>query len=78
MKDTSSSPLPKSGGQALDKSGVSNGDFIDKKGTPSGESAMFNKLPPGEDIDMQEVTDIRPLSLKIWEGGLGYPGDGWT
>jgi hypothetical protein len=33
--------------------------YINKKGTPSGESAEFNKLPPGQDIDKQEVSAVK-------------------
>ena len=77
-KNTAGSPLPTSGGKSLDKTGVNNSDYIDKKGTPSGEGSMFNHLPPGEDIESQKVADIHALSLKTWEGGLSFPGDGWT
>lgn len=56
--------------------------FITKKGTPSGESAMFNKLPPGDQIGNQVNSDLAgpegaeanmPMK-KITP--LGYPGSG--
>lgn len=72
------SVLPKSGGQTLDKAGVNNTGYITKKGTPYGVDAMFNSLPPGMDINDQELIDSRDLPFETYKGGLGYPGDGWT
>lgn len=50
--------------------------FITKKGTPSGEGAMFNKLPPGDDIDNQEVAEISKGMPMKKITPLGY-GDGF-
>lgn len=69
--------LPKSGGESLDKSGVHNDNYLVKKGTPYGVDVLFNSLPPGMDITDQEMADIREEPVKMWNGGLGYPGDGW-
>ena len=77
MKMTKTTVLPRSGGEVLDRSGVNDSGYIDKKGTPSGEGAMFNKLPPGEDITAQEVADIPEVPYKQLID-KSYPGDGWT
>jgi hypothetical protein len=69
--------LPSSGGQSLEKSGIQDDGYLVKKGTPWGVNAMFNSLPPGMDIEDQELTDQRKLELKTVTG-LGYPGDGWS
>jgi hypothetical protein len=71
------SVLPSSGGGSLDKAGIHNEGYLVKKGTPHGVNAMFNSLPPGMDIEDQELTDQRKMELKTIVG-LGYPGDGWT
>jgi hypothetical protein len=71
--------LPKSGGQTLDKAGINDSGFITKKGTPEGLDARFNYLPPGMNIEDQQNADIRDDGkVKIWSGGLSYPGDGWS
>lgn len=69
--------LPKSGGQAVEKTGVKDSGYLTKKSTPSGMEAKFNKLPPGMNIEDQEVCDIRSMQMKTVTN-LGYPGDGWT
>jgi hypothetical protein len=69
--------LPSSGGKSLDKAGIQNNGYLVKKGTPYGVNAMFNSLPPGMDIEDQELTDQRKMELKTVVG-LSYPGDGWT
>lgn len=69
--------LPSSGGGSLDKSGIHNDGYLVKKGTPHGVNAFFNSLPPGMDIEDQELTDQRTMELKTVVG-LSYPGDGWT
>lgn len=74
---TDNIPLPASGGQTLDKSGVKASGYLDKKGTASGQSAMFNMLPPGMDIEDQKTADIREMPMKTVVN-LSYPGDGWT
>lgn len=69
--------LPSSDGGSLDKAGIHNDGYLVKKGTPHGVTAMFNSLPPGMDIEDQELTDQRTMELKTVTN-LGYPGDGWT
>lgn len=69
--------LPNSGGETLDKAGIHNEGYLVKKGTPFGVTAMFNSLPPGMDIEDQELTDQRKMEMKTVTN-LGYPGDGWT
>lgn len=63
-------------GEVLDRAGVSNGGYIVKKNTPYGVGAMFNTLPPGMDIEDQEIADIREMPYKEVTG-KSYPGDGW-
>ena len=70
-------PLPASGGECLDRSGVKTSSYIDKKGTPSGNEVHFNMLPPGMNIDDQDLADIREMPMKTVVA-LSYPGDGWT
>lgn len=70
--------LPNSGGESVEKTGIHNEGYLTKKGTPSGNQAYFNCLPPGMNIEDQEVSDIREESMKTWKGGLSYPGDSWT
>ena len=65
-------------GEVLDKAGVNNNGYIVKKNTPYGVGAMFNTLPPGMDIEDQEVADIRSMPTREYDGGCSYPGDGWT
>jgi hypothetical protein len=43
-----------------------------------GVNAMYNSLPPGMDIEDQEVADIRKEEMVTYSGGVSYPGDGWT
>lgn len=62
--------------EALDKPGFQASGYITKKGTPYGEAAKFNYLPPGMDIENQEMTDQRELPMKKITN-MGYPGDGW-
>ena len=38
--------------------------YINKKGTPSGEKAMFNELPPGENIEKQRVSAVKESASK--------------
>jgi hypothetical protein len=67
--------LPKSGGGSLDKDGVDNEGYINKKDTPAGVNAFFNSLPPGMEIDDQELADIRKMPMLAYRGGHSYPGD---
>jgi hypothetical protein len=76
---TETAPLPSSAKVvANEKVGIEDSGYLDKKGTPSGQSAMFNKLPPGMNIENQEVCDIRAEKLVEYRGGCSFPGDGWT
>jgi len=68
--------LPRSGGASLDKDGIDDEGYLEKKGTPSGNMAEFNHLPPGTDIEDQEVAHIEPQKMLTYAGGLSYPGDG--
>lgn len=77
-KGTEQTPVfPDSSGESLDKAGIDDSGYIDAKGTPDGLTAMFNYLPPGENIEDQKCADIRPMPFKTVTG-LGYPGDGWS
>jgi hypothetical protein len=58
--------------------GIKDTGYLAKKGLEYGVNAMYNSLPPGMDIEDQEVSDIRKMQMTAYEGGLGYPGDGWT
>lgn len=58
--------------------GVKDHGYLVKKNTPWGVTAFFNTLPPGEDIEDQEMCDIREMEMRVYERGLGYPGDGWV
>lgn len=69
--------LPSSGGQVLDKAGIQDSGYLVKKGLEYGINAFYNSLPPGMDIEDQEIADIRSLEMKQITD-LGYPGDGWT
>lgn len=69
--------LPSSGGETLDKSGIQDTGYLVKKNLPYGVNVFYNSLPPGMDIEDQEITDIRAQPYKeITE--KSYPGDGWT
>ena len=58
--------------------GARNSGYLAKKGLEFGVNAFYNSLPPGMDIEDQELCDIRKMELRVFEGGLGYPGDGWV
>lgn len=58
--------------------GARNSGYLVKKGLEFGVNAFYNTLPPGMDIEDQENSDIRKMDLYAYEGGLGYPGDGWV
>lgn len=58
--------------------GVRNYGYLAKKGLDFGVNAMYNSLPPGMDIEDQEVCDIREMKMVVYDTGLGYPGDGWA
>jgi hypothetical protein len=70
--------LPSSGGEVLDKAGIKDSGYLTKKGTPSGMEAKFNHLPPGMNIEDQQICDIRAQEVLTYKGGISYPGDGWT
>lgn len=69
--------LPSSGGQVLDKAGIQDTGYLVKKNLEYGVNAFYNSLPPGMDIEDQEIADIRSMEMKQITD-LGYPGDGWT
>ena len=58
--------------------GVKDNGYLVKKGLEFGVNAFYNSLPPGMDIEDQEITDQREMQMTVYEGGLGFPGDGWT
>ena len=58
--------------------GARNSGYLAKKGLEFGVNAFYNSLPPGMDIEDQELCDIRVMEMRAYEGGLGYPGDGWV
>lgn len=58
--------------------GTRNNGYLVKKNLEFGVNAFYNSLPPGMDIEDQEVCDIREMDLVVYDTGLGYPGDGWT
>lgn len=58
--------------------GVRNWGYLAKKNLEFGVNAFYNSLPPGMDIEDQEVCDIREMKMVVYDTGLGYPGDGWT
>lgn len=57
--------------------GVRNEDYIVKKELDFGPDVFYNSLPPGMDIEDQEVCDIRMMPMKVVTS-MGYPGDGWA
>ena len=57
---------------------IRNSGYLVKKGLEYGVNAFYNSLPPGMDIEDQEVSDIRKMDVYAYQGGLGYPGDGWV
>lgn len=50
--------------------------YLVKKGTPQGDGAKLNIMPPGMDIDDQDIYDGREMPRKDVTS-TGYPGDGW-
>lgn len=68
--------LPSSGGESIDKTGIKDSGYLTKKGTPSG-NVKLNHLPPGMVIEDQDIKDIHEQPMKMYQGGLSYPGDGW-
>jgi hypothetical protein len=61
-------------GEALDRPGFQTDGYINKKGTPYGEAAKFNYLPPGQDIDNQEIADIYDMKQFNLVDFRGYDG----
>jgi hypothetical protein len=60
-----------------EKSGFITDGYLDKKGTPQGEGAMFNRMPPGQEIENQVVAEINAMPYrKVVEES--YPEDGWS
>ena len=58
--------------------GAKNNGYIVKKNLEYGVNALYNSLPPGMDIEDQEICDIREMQMYVYEGGIGFPGDGWV
>lgn len=58
--------------------GIKNNGYIAKKGLEYGVNALYNSLPPGMDIEDQELSDIREMQMVVYQGGVSFPGDGWT
>lgn len=58
--------------------GIRDAGYLVKKNLEYGINAFYNTLPPGMDIEDQEVADIRAMDLVVYEHGMSYPGDGWT
>lgn len=58
--------------------GVRDNGYLAKKGLEFGVNAFYNTLPPGTDIEDQELSDIRKMEMVAYDGGLGYKGDGWS
>ena len=58
--------------------GIQDAGYLVKKGLTFGVNAMYNSLPPGMDIEDQELADIRKEDMVVYSGGVSYPGDGWT
>jgi hypothetical protein len=58
--------------------GIRDKGYLVKKNLEFGVNAMYNSLPPGMDIEDQENCDIRQEQMVVYEGGVGFPGDGWT
>lgn len=79
--------FPDSTGKVLDKAGLKDTGYHDKKGTPNMQAVtpngitghIFNQLPPGDNIEDQEVADImrteKMTVRRVTDGS--YPGDGW-
>lgn len=65
------------GGQNLgEKTGFQTTGYIDKKGTPYGEAAKLNLMPPGMEIENQDIAEINAMPMKTVTSE-SYPGDGW-
>ncbi len=77
QKNADETVLPRSAQPSVDDAGINNTGYLAKKGTPYGVNVHFNTLPPGTDIEDQEIADIREMKLKQIVDGKGYPGDGW-
>jgi len=58
--------------------GVKQNGYLAKKGLVFGVNAFYNSLGPGMDIEDQENCDIRQMKMNVYEGGMGFPGDGWA
>jgi hypothetical protein len=57
--------------------GIKNHDYLVKKKLEYGPDVFYNSLPPGMDIEDQEICDIRRMEMKTITS-MGYPGDGWA
>ncbi len=71
--------LPDSGEMAGNEMiGVRNSGYLAKKGLEYGVNSMTFSLPPGMDIEDQEISDIREMQLVVYDRGMSFPGDGWV
>jgi hypothetical protein len=62
--------------ESLDRPGFdAKGDCFYKFGIPYGEKAYFNQLPPGPDISDQAYLLENDMPLRVYMGGVTYPGD---
>lgn len=68
--------LPSSNQKPVEWTGIKTEGYLVKKNLPYGVNAMYNSLPPGMDIEDQEITDQRVMEMKTITR-MGYPGDGW-
>lgn len=68
--------LPTRDGPVLDRAGIKDDGYLTKKGLTDGDNVFYNSLPPGMDIEDQELIDVRTMEMKTVTA-LGYPGDGW-
>ena len=57
--------------------GIKDSGYLVKKELDFGPDVFYNSLPPGMDIEDQEVADIRRMLMKTITS-MGYPGDGWA
>lgn len=70
--------LPDSSGvEGNEMVGVKDSGYLTKKGLEFGVNSMTFSLPPGMDIEDQENSDIREMSLRTYGGGMSYPTDVW-
>ena len=69
--------LPATSGPTLDRAGIQDSGYLTKKGLTDGVDVFYNCLPPGMNIEDQQLADIHEEPIK-YITDLGYPGDGWS